>query len=141
MTWAQLYTCIMDELERTYPQVVAFFDGRPHELALFEALAGWAVRTFPGTRIDVRKTQISLIDGHMYACASMMRARRKADLPPAYIVVSFSAPAGIDSPRVAQQVQIRPGRWTVHVVVGEEDELDDELLGWIRDSHDIFCGR
>lgn len=129
----------MDELERTYPQAVAFFDGKPHALALYRALAERALRSFPSTRVDVRKTQISLIDGHMYACVSTMRAKRKAELPPEYIVVTFSAPEQVDSPRVAQQVEIRPGRWTVHVVVGKEAELDDELLGWVRLSHEAFC--
>ena len=127
----------MYELRRTYPQAMAFFADKPHALALYGTFAKWAVRTYPSTRIDVRKTQISFIDGRMYACVSMMRARRKAELPPGYVVVTFSSPASIDSPRVAQQVQIRPGRWTVHVVVGQADEFDRELLDWVRISHEI----
>ena len=97
--------------------------------------------TFPNTKLDVRKTQISLLDRRMYACVSMMRARRKAELPAEYIVVTFSSPAAVDSARVAQQVQIRPGRWTVHVVVGDESELDGELYGWVHMSHACFAER
>ncbi len=131
----------MDELERIYPEAAAFFDGKPHALALYKALVSWALEAFPDTRLDVRKTQISLIDGRMYACVSIMRAKRKAELPPEYIVVTFSAQERLDSPRVAQQVQIRPGRWTVHVVVGEGEELDEELFDWVSLSHDLFSGR
>lgn len=131
----------MDELERTYPEALAFFAGKPQALALYVAFARRMLAVFPGTELQVRKTQISLVDRHMYACVSMMRARRKAELPSEYIVVTFSAPGPVDSPRVAQQVEIRPGRWTVHVVVGSEAELDDELLGWVEASHARFVER
>lgn len=131
----------MDELERTRPEALAFFVGKPHALALYEAFARWALAAFPGTELQVRKTQISLVDRRMYACVSMMRARRKAELPPEYVVVTLSSPERVDSPRVAQQVEIRPGRWTVHVAVGQEAELDDELLGWVAMSHACFAER
>ena len=131
----------MGEFERTYPGACAFFAGQPHALALYETFARWALEMFPATELQVRKTQISLMDRRMYACVSMMRARRRAELPPEYIVVTLSAPDRVDSPRVAQQVEIRPGRWTVHVVVGDAAELDDELLGWVAASHARFIDR
>lgn len=134
-------TANTDELDRAYPEACAFFAGKPHSLALYQAFARSMLATLPHTKLDVRKTQISLLDGRMYACVSMMRARRKAELPPEYIVVTFSSPSAVESPRVAQQVQIRPGRWTVHVVVGDESELDDELLGWVHMSHACFAER
>ena len=56
-------------------------------------------------------------------------------------MVTLSSPERVDSPRVAQQVEIRPGRWTVHVAVGQEAELDDELLGWVAMSHACFAER
>ena len=131
----------MDEMNRTNSEACTFFAGRPHALALYQAFARSMLTTFPNTKLDVRKTQISLLDRRMYACVSMMRARRKAELPAEYIVVTFSSPAAVDSARVAQQVQIRPGRWTVHVVVGDESELDGELYGWVHMSHACFAER
>lgn len=122
-------------------QAAAFFDGKPRAYGLFEALAKMLADTYPATQIQVKKTQVSFVDRHIYACASMMRAKRRSELPDEYVVVTFSSPGPIDSARVAQQVQIRPGRWTVHVVVGEESELDDELLGWVEVSHMIAAGR
>ena len=25
-----------------------------------------------------------------------------------------------------------PGRWTVHIVIGKKEEIDEELLNWVR---------
>lgn len=41
----------------------------------------------------------------------------------------------LDSPRIAVQTEPYPGRWTHHIVLSREEELDDELLGWIRASY------
>lgn len=125
----------MNEASATSPKTLAFFDGKPQELALYERFATRVLDMFPATEIQVKKTQISFVQRRMYACVSMMRAKRKAELPAAYIVVTISAPDAMTSPRVAQQTQIRSGRWTVHIVVGDETELDEELFGWVASSH------
>lgn len=128
----------MDELDRSYPETCAFFAGKPRALGLYEAFVRRMLDTFPSTELQVRKTQISLVDRRMYACVSLMRARRKVELPPEYIVVTFSSTGRLDSPRVAQQVEIHAGRWTIHVVVGDASELDEELYGWVSASHACF---
>ena len=51
-----------------------------------------------------------------------------------WFTLSLGLPGPLDSPRVAAQSQIRPGRWTVHLVIGSEDELDGELLGWLEQA-------
>lgn len=131
----------MDTTDPAYSQAIAFFDGKPRAFGLFESLAELLRGEYPATEIQVKKTQISFVDRHIYACASMMRAKRKSELPDEYVVVTFSAPESICSERVAQQVMIRPGRWTVHIVVGDPSELDDELLGWVDVSHALATGR
>jgi len=38
-------------------------------------------------------------------------------------------------------VRIREYRWTHHVIVGREDEIDDSLMGWIDRSHALSAER
>ena len=45
---------------------------------------------------------------------------------------AFGLREPLDHPRISGRVEPRPGRWTHHVVVGTPQELDGELLGWLR---------
>ena len=117
-----------------------FFEGRPAELALYEALAKALLTRYPDTQIRVQKTQISFYDRHMYACASLTPVRRRAERPPHFITVTFGLDHPLDDPR-ALAVPVRPSRYTHHVLLGATDEVDDALLGWIEQSHRLAQGR
>lgn len=43
----------------------------------------------------------------------------------------------LDSPRVAVATQPYPGRWTIHLPVARVEEIDDELLAWVREAYDF----
>lgn len=30
-----------------------------------------------------------------------------------------------------------PGRWTMHIVIGEVEEMDEELFGWVRQAYEF----
>ena len=30
-----------------------------------------------------------------------------------------------------------PGRWTNHVLLSREDEIDEELMDWLREAYDF----
>jgi hypothetical protein len=47
-------------------------------------------------------------------------------------VVSFALPGRLSSPRIKQVVEPRPGTWMHHVEVRSPDEVDGELVGWLR---------
>ena len=38
------------------------------------------------------------------------------------------------SPRIAVATEPYPGRWTHHIVVSSLEEIDDELMGWIKEA-------
>jgi hypothetical protein len=51
-------------------------------------------------------------------------------------LVNFALHRWLDSPRIVKTVDYGP-RWRMHYVrVGSEADLDDELTGWLRESHD-----
>ena len=84
----------------------------------------------PDTHIRVQKTQITFENRHGFAFVSL--PRRKVKEPT--IVVSFGLSYRVDSPRIWVTTEPYPNRWTHHVLVSDETQLDDELLGWIKEA-------
>jgi hypothetical protein len=111
-----------------------FFDGRPEELALYEALLE-KISGFGTVRPVVHKTQISLKNRRVFACVSMARVVRRALLPPHYLVLTLGLPYPLDSPRIAVKVEAQHRRWTHHIVLGTESALDEELMGWVHEAY------
>lgn len=123
----------MNVPEHYESDVLFFFDGRPDALALYRVLAEGLERIAPDASVKVQKSQISFYDGGLFAMASLPRRKRESGL-----VVSFGLGRREPSSRISVAVEPRPGRWTHHVTVTGEGELDGELLGWLREARD-FC--
>ena len=116
--------------------VLFFFDGHPEELALYEALFRAVEAAFPEGRVRVQKTQISFYGRHLFAAASLPVRRRK-DWPRTCLVVTAGLGYRLDSPRVAAASEPYPGRWTHHILVTEERQIDGELMGWLQEAWDF----
>ena len=113
-----------------------FFDGRPAELALYEAFAE-KLQPLGDMTAVVHKTQISLKNRRVFGCVSMARVLRKALLPEHFLVVTLGLPYPLTSPRIAVRTEARPNRWTHHIVVGDASELDGELMAWVQEAYDF----
>ena len=118
------------------PDVMFFFDGHAGVLPLYGALAERLLSEYPTTEIQVRKTQIGFHDGRLYCCASLTPVRRRAERPDPFLTVTFSLDAPEPSPRLIC-VPVRPNRFTHHAIIGSASDIDDELLAWLRASHDL----
>ena len=116
--------------------VLFFFDGHPEELALYEALFRAVEAAFPEGRVRVQKTQISFYGRHLFAAASLPVRRRK-DWPRTCLVVTVGLGYRLESPRVAVASEPYPGRWTHHILVTEAGQIDEELMGWLREAWDF----
>lgn len=115
-------------------QVLLFFDKVPDALPLYADLERRILAEYPDTRIKVQKTQISFYNRHLFACVSFAKVRKKADRPDSYIVVTFGLEHRVDSPRIDIATEPYPNRWTHHVLISDLSEIDDELMGWIREA-------
>ncbi len=113
-----------------------FFEGRPLELSLYEALCRQMEQAFPEASVRVQKSQISFYSRHLFAAVSLPRSRRRG-WPERCIVVSIGLPRRLDAPRAAMCVQPYPNRWTNHVPLSEPAQIDAELLGWLREAYDF----
>ena len=114
-----------------------FFDGHMAALPLFERLEEEILKAFPGTVVEVRKTQISFKRRYIFACASFLPARRKAERPDPYLTVTFGLGRPVYAERIAVTTEAQPNRWTHHVLVGSPEEIDGELMGWLREAWDF----
>ena len=105
-----------------------FFDGHPAELALYEALFRRMDGAFPEGTVKVQKSQISFYGRHLFAAASLPVRRRKgrAEKWPGGLTLRRTGGAAASEPY--------PGRWTHHVLVTEADQIDEELMGWLREA-------
>ena len=112
-----------------------FFDQHMDILPLYQAFEELLFDSFPVVNKRVQKTQISFSNRHVFACVSFARVKRKAELPMRFIVITLGLPAPLDSERVAVKTEPYPGRWTHHFVVSTPEELDEELLSWIKTAY------
>ena len=114
------------------------FRGRPDELALFRAVER-AVATIGPAALDVAKTQAAFRTRRAFAWVwppAVASSRR----PKTYVVLSFGLDRRIGDGRVVSAVEPRPGRWTHHVVIEREEDLDAAILSWLAEAY-AFGGR
>ena len=112
-----------------------FFDQHMDVLPLYQAFEELLFDSFPVVNKRVQKTQITFSNRHVFACVSFARVKRKAELPMRYMVITLGLPAPLDSERVAVKTEPYPGRWTHHFVVSTTEEMDEELLSWIKNAY------
>ena len=117
------------------PDILQFFTVQPAALPIYEALEAEIRALFPDARRRVQKTQITFDHRCVFACVSFLRVLNKALLPNPYLVLTLGLPGPLDSARAAVQTEPYPGRWTVHIPLGRPDEVDAELLSWLRASY------
>ena len=114
-----------------------FFDQHMDILPLYQAFEELLSDSFSVVNKRVQKTQITFSNRHVFACVSFARVKRKTELPMRFIVITLGLPAPLDSERVAVKTEPYPGRWTHHIVVNKPEELDEELLSWVREAYDF----
>ena len=126
----------MEHSEHYPSDVLFFFEGKQMERALYEALFARVEQTFPEASVKVQKSQISFYHKHLFAAASLP-LRRKKDWPEQCLVVTIGLARPLESPRAAVKVEPYPGRWTNHVLLARKEEIDQQLLGWLREAYDF----
>lgn len=120
--------------------VLFFFEDHLEALPLYEAFEA-QVERLGEANIRVQKTQITFSNRHNFAFVSFLPARKAKDRPKTYITVTFGLGRRVESPRIDIVTEPYPGRWTHHVLVSSAEEIDGELMGWIREAYDFSAGK
>ena len=126
----------MERSEYYQADVGMFFGEKKLEQTLYERLFARMEEAFPDALVKVQKSQISFYGRHLFAAASLP-VRRKKDWPRECLVVTIGLSHPLDSPRAAVTVEPYPGRWTNHVLLSREEEIDEELMEWLREAYDF----
>ena len=114
--------------------VLLFFSEHGAALPIYEKLEERILREIGGVRLRISKTQISFSNKYGFAFVSFNQCRPKARRPEVWLTVSFGYSTRIESPRIDAATEPYPGRWTHHVMVGSVEDIDEELMGWLREA-------
>lgn len=116
--------------------VLALFGKLPGTLPIYLAFEEKMKERFPGVKVSVKKTQVSFANKYGFAYASLP-VRRVKGWPEVCILVSFGLGYRLEDERIAVAVEPYPRRWTHHVVVASESQLDEQLMGWIAEAYEF----
>ena len=111
-----------------------FFNEKPAALPLYEAFAQRLFAEIDNVTIKVQKTQISFSNKYNFAFVSFLPARKAKERPKTYITLTFGLQYKKESPRIDAASEPYPNRWTPHMLIASEEEIDDELMGWIKEA-------
>ena len=121
--------------------ILFFFGEHMDALPMYEKLEARILTQIPDVKIKVAKTQITFANKRGFAFVSFNPCRKAAQRPKTWMTISFGLGYGQESPRIDAAVEPYPGRWTHHVMVGSVDEIDDELINWIREAAEFSAGK
>ncbi len=109
-----------------------FFADRTRSRELFEHVRGY-IESLGPVSMEVMKTQISFGTRRKFAwiwLPQMWIEGRPEDC----IVLTFVLDRRIDDPRIEEAVEPRPRRWTHHIIIRKEGDLDRSVRGWVLEA-------
>ena len=121
--------------------ILFFFNDHMDAFPLYERLEGLILEQIPDVKIKVSKTQISFSNKRSFAFASFNPCRKAKERPNVWITVTFGLNYRKDSPRIDAATEPYPNRWTHHIMVGSEEEIDIELMGWICEAAEFSANK
>ena len=121
--------------------ILFFFGEHMDALPMYEKLEEQILAQIPDVKIKEAKTQITFANKWGFAFVSFNPCRKAAQRPKTWMTISFGLGYGQESPRIDAAVEPYPGRWTHHVMVGSTEEIDGELMDWIKEAAYISAGK
>ena len=121
--------------------ILFFFNDHMDALPLYERLEELILEQIPDVKIKVSKTQISFSNKRGFAFVSFNPCRRTKERPEVWMTVTFGLSYRKDSTRIDMATESYPNRWTHHVMVGSEEEIDAEQMGWIREAAEFSASK
>lgn len=121
--------------------IFMFFNEHRDALPLYERLESLILKQIPDVKVKVYKTQISFSNKRGFAFVSFNPCRRTAERPDVWMTLSFGLNYRKDSPRIDAASEPYPNRWTHHVTVGNKEEINDELMSWLREAAKFYASK
>ena len=118
-----------------------FFNRMPEAIPLYEMFESRLLSELEGVVIQPQKSQITLKNRRVFGAVSFLPARKAKDRPDPYLTITVGLNRREGSPHMDQVSEPYPGRWTHHLVIGSVEEIDDELMDWVREAYDFAAGK
>ena len=109
-------------------EVLAFLEGDPARIALFEALEA-AVCACGESTMTVSKSQISWGNPKKFAFFSFHHC------PKGCAAATFGLARRVDAPQIWQASEPYPNRWTHHVLLSVPEDVTTDLRGWLEQAY------
>lgn len=121
--------------------ILFFFGEHLNALPMYERLEELVFGQILDVKIKVTKTQITFANKRGFTFVSFNPCRKAKERPETWMTVTFGLDYRKESPRIDVVTEPYPGRWTHHVMVGNAEEIDEELIGWIREAADFAASK
>ena len=113
-----------------------FFNKMPQSLPLYEMFKEKVCKECTDVEIKIQKSQIAFSNKHNFAFVWLPIHKMKSR-PEIYIIVSFCLTHKLESQRIVQVVEPYPDRWMHHVIIQDRNEIDIELMSWIKEAYEF----
>ena len=120
---------------------ILFFNEHPAALPIYQVLEEKILAEIHDVNIKVQKSQIAFSNRHNFAFVSFIPVRKAKERPKVYITVTFGLNYKKESARVDVATEPYPNRWTHHMLISSAGEIDDELMGWIKEAAAFSAGK
>ncbi len=111
------------------------FAGRPGALALFHFVRQY-IESLGPVKMEVMKTQVSFGAKTKFAWVWLPQiwiTKRQDTI----LTLTFDLNRRIDDDRIEEMVEPRPGRFTHHVIIEKESDLDHVVREWLREAYKL----
>ena len=81
------------------------------------------------------------LNKYNFAFISFLPVRKAKERSKVYITISFGLRYRKESPRIDAASEPYPNRWTHHMLISSPDEIDDELMEWIKEAAVFSAGK
>jgi hypothetical protein len=106
---------------------IAFSSAGPASLKLYEELLT-ALNSIEAFREEMKKTCIHLVRGSAFAG---IRPRKQ------HLLLTIKALKPIKSSRILKAERVSKNRWHLELKLASMEDIDSELLSWLRDAYDL----
>lgn len=107
--------------------VAALIDDKPVVKAIYKELLK-QLREFGPVGEEAKKTSIHLTNGTAFAGIHPQKAA---------INLNIRSEQSIKSPRVSKSEQVSKSRWHQNVKLTTPEDVDQELLGWLKEAYHL----
>lgn len=132
--WYTLFRRLGEIMDKFSFDERLFFDGKENAMPLYECFRNKVLDVCSDVKIEVKKTQISFKNRYLFCTVSFLPVKKKALRPNVYITITWGLDHELDSSKIDAIVEAYPNRFTHHMIIGNVEEVDDELISWIQEA-------